>query len=370
MAIAVTNIGTGAAIALGVSAAVGAGGVPAGTLIVVCVQDTTVGAATGSVADTAGNTYTLITSKSPNNSTTNGAAQMFYAWNSLALSSGDSITYTGTDATRSKSISAAYATGIQASSDPLIAASVNTATGTSQTLSVTSGSPGVAGALFVAFVGRNNPTSATFTQDTADGWSNPPNDAHEGSGSPHSAVNCGSQVNAANSTLTFAPGWNTTCNQAQLIAAFTPSSGGTTTVTLAQASWSWTGNAANVNAKSMLALAQATWAWTGNAAGIDARSDLTLAQALWPWTGFPANVAGNAAVTLAQAAWDWIGNAAAVNAKAAVTLAQAAWTWTAAAPEIATVVTLRKAAWQWVGRPLATGQIILGRLMALLGVGQ
>ena len=37
---------------------------------------------------------------------------------------------------------------------------------------------------------------------------------------------------------------------------------------------------------------------------------------------------------------------------------------------IATVVTLRKATWQWVGRPLATGQIILGRLMALLGVGQ
>jgi len=146
--------------------------------------------------------------------------------------------------------------------------------------------------------------------------------------------------------------------------------GGSTTVTLAQASWSWTGNAANVNAKSMLALAQAAWAWTGNAAGIDARSDLTLAQALWPWTGFPANVAGNAAVTLAQAAWDWIGIAAAVNAKAAVTLAQAAWDWIGNAPAIATVVTLRKATWQWVGRPLATGQIILGRLMALLGVGQ
>lgn len=227
MTIATTNIGTAGAIALGVSASVGAGGVPSGSLIVVCIQDTTVGAATGSVADTAGNTYTLIASKSPNNSSTNGAAQMFYAWNSSALSSGNSITYTGTDASRSKSISAFYATGIQTSSDPLDTAV--TVTGSSAVASpsaLVSGTPAVAGELFVACLGRNNPTGAVFSQDTTHGWATPPNAASEGSGSPHSGINGGSQVNAGTSTISWQPTFNTGANSGSIVAGFKPDTGG------------------------------------------------------------------------------------------------------------------------------------------------
>lgn len=219
-----TNIGTGAVIALTVSITVGAGGVPAGNLIVVEVQDTTPGAATGTMSDTAGNTYTLAISRSPNNSSTNGSTQYFYAWNCAALVSGNTIVYTGTSGTTSKSVSAVYTNEADNTADPLISAVTTTATGTSATLSVTSGVPGVANAVFFACVGRNNPTGAVFTQDTAHGWSNPPNDTHEGSGSPHSGINGGSQVNATNSALTFAPGWSTTANQALLIIAFNPAS--------------------------------------------------------------------------------------------------------------------------------------------------
>lgn len=66
-----------------------------------------------------------------------------------------------------------------------------------------------------------------------------------------------------------------------------------TNVTLAQASWAWTGRAPSVNAKTMIALVAASVVATGFAAGIDAKTMIAMAQATWQWIGRP--LAGTAA---------------------------------------------------------------------------
>lgn len=60
-----------------------------------------------------------------------------------------------------------------------------------------------------------------------------------------------------------------------------------TNITLAQASWLWTGRAVGVNAKTMIALAQAVWTWTGFATAINAKTMIKLGQASWQWVGRP-----------------------------------------------------------------------------------
>lgn len=60
-----------------------------------------------------------------------------------------------------------------------------------------------------------------------------------------------------------------------------------TNITLAQASWVWTGQAITIDAKTMIALAQGAWTWTGRAASLNAKNMITLAQGVWRWTGIP-----------------------------------------------------------------------------------
>lgn len=60
-----------------------------------------------------------------------------------------------------------------------------------------------------------------------------------------------------------------------------------TNITLAQASWLWTGRALTVDAKTMITLAQGAWSWAGQAASMNIKTMTTLAQATWRWTGIP-----------------------------------------------------------------------------------
>jgi len=70
------------------------GGVPAGaTIIVGCVEGNT-SATSMTVTDTAGNTYTRVDGLTLNGLAANGKQTAFYCVNCLALSSGNSITYT------------------------------------------------------------------------------------------------------------------------------------------------------------------------------------------------------------------------------------------------------------------------------------
>lgn len=225
MTITVVNIGTNSTIATPGSLAisVGGGGVPAASLIVLLVTDNTT---TGSASDTAGNTYQVGPSKQV---TYNGYAQIFFVYNSLALSSGNSITYTATSI--AWSMSAFYATGIQTSSNPLdtsVTASLNNY-GALNTL--TSGTPSVAGELFVAMLGSKSAATTAgpypwFVQDTADGWGGPPPTSvyDATSGGPLTAVDGGYQINSGTGTKAFTPGGNgsSTYDYASIIVGFKP----------------------------------------------------------------------------------------------------------------------------------------------------
>lgn len=181
-----------------ITATVPAGGVPAGSLICVAVDErATVG--NPSCADAATNTYTRILSEV---ATSRGQLDLFYAWNASALTAGQTITVTkaGNDAI---AVSAFYATGIQTSSDPHDSAVDAVATGSTTTPSVTSGTPSASGDLFVALLAQTN--TSTFTQDTTHGWlSPPPIEANPGGTSP-AQLDGGTQINSGTGTITFAP---------------------------------------------------------------------------------------------------------------------------------------------------------------------
>src|SRR5258708_2017549 len=119
MAIAVTDHGTangttGATLALSLGVSVGAA-----SLIVVLVAETGTISAAGNVTATAGNIYTKAASKANNNNNANGWGAIFYAWNSLALVAGNSITYTKNTSGKASVIAALSATGILSLLNPL-----------------------------------------------------------------------------------------------------------------------------------------------------------------------------------------------------------------------------------------------------------
>lgn len=185
---AVTNIGTnsnttGATLTLtGVT-------VPAGSLIIVIVDENGSNVALGSVADGV-NTYSSAGST---------FGKIFFAAN--ASLSGGTITYTKNVSGDTATISAAYATGV-ATVSPLDAAVTATATGSGTSPSVTSGTPGQSGELFIGMVSPLATSgSITMTQDAGHGWSFPPNFVD----TTVTAVGGGNQVNAGTGTKIFAP---------------------------------------------------------------------------------------------------------------------------------------------------------------------
>lgn len=200
MAIVVTNIGT-IQQAAGASAAVTvpASGVPAGALVIVIAGEDSLTPG-GSVADTAGNTYSVGASKA----NVSGFGRIFYAWNVAALVSGNSITYTKQTSGDKVAVSACYATGIQTTSDPIDGAFTATASGSSTSPSVTSGTAAVSGELVVGASVALGRDIDTFTQDAA--YSTPPTAINNaGAGSVNPLVAGGNLVNAGTGAKTYAP---------------------------------------------------------------------------------------------------------------------------------------------------------------------
>lgn len=206
MTISVTDIGTnsntsGATVAV----TVGVGGVPSGALIVVCICEQGSSTVGGSVADTAGNTYASAVSQTLSPGAT-AFMNVFYAFNASALVSTNTITYTKQTSGDRTAISAFYATGIQTSPDPLDGAVTASAKGSSSAPSVTSGTPGASGELFVGVVGVSGETTDTFTQDSTNGaYATPPTRVGTSGAGLDPVVAGGNLVNSGSSAKTYAP---------------------------------------------------------------------------------------------------------------------------------------------------------------------
>lgn len=195
MAIVVTDRGNNRSGA-GVGATVTLTGntIAAGSLIFVFVVETSGAPGSSAVTDTAGNTYTALAALTTIG-TINGRA--YYCANCAALSSG-TITYTKASSAHDAGMTALSATNLATSSanDAAVTALAN-AFGT--TASVTSGTPSVAGELFIG-VEFCNVDGTTPTQ--ASGWSSSPGTETGGA----STINMfgGNLVNAGTTAQTWA----------------------------------------------------------------------------------------------------------------------------------------------------------------------
>jgi hypothetical protein len=176
MSIAVTNIGTAQNTA-GASLTLGSVTVPAGSLIVVGVNEKSSTSNATGISDTAGNFYQFgIAIGNNNNSTTNGYSVFYYCYNSIAMSGG-TITYTKGSSGSAVALAAFYATGVTRTS-----ACYDTsfrigsrALGSAPAVA-SNGAPKQGGSLVVAILGFNGTSSDTLTQDAGNGtWAAPPN---------------------------------------------------------------------------------------------------------------------------------------------------------------------------------------------------
>lgn len=214
--ITVTNIGVNNNTS-GATLALTSVTVPASSLIIVGVCEYNSGTGgSGTVSDGV-NTYTLIKAASPNS--LHGTCSIYSA-PSASLTSG-TITYTKFLTGSVTAISAFYASNmVSQAADSAVSAS---ATGNSTSPSVTSGTPAVAGELFVALCGQADVVGpvSTFTQDTAHGWTTPFVDSVAGT-SPTASVDGGSQVNGSLSSLTFSPTLSSGGNWAAIVVGFKP----------------------------------------------------------------------------------------------------------------------------------------------------
>ena len=206
MTISVTNIGTLAQQAAGAaSLSVTGVAVPTGSLILLGAAEDSTTVAGGSCADTHNTPYTAITAPiSNNNLATNGFLQVFYFANATALLSTDSITYTLQVSGVGCAISAYYATGI-ATVSPLDTAVTATGVGAGAAGSVTSGTPVVAGELFISALSKFKGDDGISSLNGS--WVAPFTSVGTGSNIAGSAatVGGGNQVNAGLSPITWAP---------------------------------------------------------------------------------------------------------------------------------------------------------------------
>jgi len=173
--------------------------IPAGSVIILSVTDLSGSGTLSSVADNAGNVYSLATSKALNGSSATGTGFVYisYTGNALNLTASGTITYTlnFSSGPRSAVASVSYASGTLLSSSVLDATVTATASGNSGTITVGSGIPAVANELLICVFSNNN--ASTFTQDSGNGWAAPPTRAIQGSSSQ---IAGGSQVASAAKT--------------------------------------------------------------------------------------------------------------------------------------------------------------------------
>lgn len=227
MAIVVTDLGQANSTIGGTCLLTVLASVPTGALIVVCVTDrSNPNNGTPSVTDVGSNTYAGVAQTKINNAATSGFGEVFYSYNSTALVSGVSvITYTKAETGKDCAITAFYATGILSTGDPYDSAVLGQGTGNSTTPTATSGTPSVAGELFLALYSSAGNTG-TYTPDTGHSWATPPITSTSGTASTNSTIAGGTQVNAGTGTIIHSPTTGTSHGWADIIVGFKPTPAG------------------------------------------------------------------------------------------------------------------------------------------------
>jgi hypothetical protein len=180
--VSVNNIGTNSVKALAnsgtLSITVPAGGIPAGSLICVVMSTQATGSSQLTITDTATNSYDVsIAHGVNNNAAVNGVDLIAYAYNSLALNSGNLITYTNTSGTTNTvAISAFYATGIFLAGNARDSAVTHGNGGSSTAPTVTANAAPISpNELYLGVLATNGPSGDTFTQDASNAaWVTPP----------------------------------------------------------------------------------------------------------------------------------------------------------------------------------------------------
>lgn len=219
MAIAVTDLGSaqngsGATLTLtGVT-------VPAGALIFVqvCEQSNTINGI--AISDGTGNFYNVAVGAANGGSIANGYGVAYYCVNAVALS-GATITYTkGVSGSRT-AMSAFYATGVNKSS-PFDSSLNASASGTSTSPSVTSGTPKQGGELIVGLLAWQSVSGDTFTQDSTHAAYAAPPDA-QGTAPAGAAVAGGFVIGPSPGVaITYAPTINNSRPWSAQIIGFLP----------------------------------------------------------------------------------------------------------------------------------------------------
>lgn len=227
MPISLTNVGT-ASNSTGATVAVTAvSGAPAGNVVIVILVENASTSNHGSISDSAGNTYPLVTATgliSSNSGNYNG--QVFYGVINSAIAAGGTITYTRQLSNSPVAMDVFYASGLL-TSGPLDSGTVRAAitagaSGGGALPAITSGAPSVPNELFVAVdFWEGNPIN--FTQ--AGGWSsNPPTFVGVGLSGTAVAVGPGALINTGTGAVSYQPsssnGWFN--NTGQIIAGFKP----------------------------------------------------------------------------------------------------------------------------------------------------
>lgn len=191
---------------------------PTGSLIVVGATQDGSSVTPGTVTDSAGNTYTLITSKTLNNNSGNGIGAIYYAYNISSLTNGvGTITYTnGGGVSRSIALSIFDITGEKTVSTPLDLNTTATS-GLSSSISIgPSGTPSVIGELFVGFAFFA--TTAISAASQGAGFTTPPNPVNSSASNP--GIVGGTLIEAGTSTHTYAPTLNTSNRWAAVLVSF------------------------------------------------------------------------------------------------------------------------------------------------------
>ena len=192
--------------------------------IVVIVVERNATGATGTVADSALNTYGTPISYPLDGSTANGVVQIFWAPNNTALSSG-SITYTKAVSGSKTAMSIFYLTGCDTVAPVRQYATAKTdyaaATNPSTTIN------GIRATDFVVGVCGGDGTGSSFTEDTFFIGIN--TEIKTGTTSTDARINPGYQQSSGTS-MTRAPTFNASATGTQILAAFiTPGTGGSPT---------------------------------------------------------------------------------------------------------------------------------------------
>jgi hypothetical protein len=166
----------------------------------------------GTLADSGSNSYTASRQNALANAIADGTGSLFTTVVTTALVNTNTITFTKQLSTSAAAISAFYFTGVTGEDTAIRA----TATGTTGTITVTSGTPGSNSSLFIGVLCDSGSSAAggaaTFTQAT--GWLPAGGfEAKSGTGSGNARVDAGWKLAGGTGTQAYAPTLSSTAQQ-------------------------------------------------------------------------------------------------------------------------------------------------------------